>query len=355
MTAEQIFLNHFGQPASATGLACGRVNLIGEHIDYNGGMVLPAPIKRFVEVAISYGAQDADEIYSEMFDQSISRPIDSAASDHWSDYVVGALSRARQLGSLEQGVRIVIKSDIPYGAGVSSSSAAIIATFRAIQALTQSSYEKVQLAKWAQAVENDFIGVPCGIMDQMAISVAKPNYALALNTHTLEHTNLELPSGYHFAVLFSGVTRRLDEGRYAIRRAECESAAKQLGVPFLCTMSEQQSHGIASLADPLNKRARHVFSEHQRVLQGINALKKADVDLFAKLMNQSHTSMRDDFEISTDEVDAVVQSAREFGAIGARMTGGGFGGCIVACVAEEHLDDWKDQMQARHIKSKFIA
>lgn len=355
MTVEQIFLHHFGQQASATGVACGRVNLIGEHIDYNGGVVLPAPIKRFVEVAIRYGDQSVDEIYSEMFDERISLPIDSAATDHWSDYIVGTLSRARQLGSLEHGVRVVIKSDIPYGAGVSSSSAAIIATFRAIEALTQSSYDKVELAQWAQAVENDFIGVPCGIMDQMAISVAEPNYALALNTHSLEYTNLELPSGYHFAVLFTGVTRRLDEGRYAVRRAECESAAAHLGVPYICTMSEQQSNDIESLPDPLNKRARHVFSEHQRVLSAIDALKKNDVALFAEFMNQSHRSMRDDFEISTDEVDGVVKSAREFGALGARMTGGGFGGCIVACIANQHLDDWKEKMQSRHIKSKFIA
>jgi len=351
----QIFFDHFNEQPGATSMAHGRVNLIGEHIDYNGGVVLPTSINRFVHIALSNGAQDVDEICSQMFDECVVRPINSQANREWSDYVVGALSYARELGLLKQGARIAIESDVPYGAGVSSSAAVIIATFRAIEALNQTSYDNVKLAKWAQHVENDFIGMPCGIMDQMAVSIAEPGHALSLDTDSLDHSNVELFSGYHFAVLFSGVTRRLDEGRYAVRREECELAAEKLAVNYLCTMSVEKSNEIAQLPEPLNKRARHVYTEHQRVLSAIEALKQQNVQLFGQLMNESHVSMRDDFEITTDEVDQVVESAREFGAVGARMTGGGFGGCIVACVANDQLEGWKKNMLARHEKSRYIA
>lgn len=189
----------------------------------------------------------------------------------------------------------------------------------------------------------------------MAVSVAEPGRALALDTDSLGYSIVDLPHDYHFAVLFSGVTRRLDEGRYAVRRGECKQAVEQLQATQICTMSDEQSHAINTLPEPLNRRARHVFTEHQRVLNAINALKTKDIEVFAQLMNESHSSMRDDFEITTDEVDNVVESAREFGAIGARITGGGFGGCIVACVSKDRLDDWKSKMQDRHAKSEFIA
>lgn len=355
MTIEQLFFDHFNEQPSATSMACGRVNLIGEHIDYNGGVVLPTPINRYVHVAISHGAQDTDEICSQMFDGCTIRPINSTANGDWSDYVAGALSFARNRGFLQHGVRIAIESDIPYGAGVSSSAAVIIATFRAVESLTNATYDNLDVAKWAQQVENEYIGMPCGIMDQMAVAIAEPGHALSLDTDSLDCDHVTLPSDYHFAVLFSGVTRRLDEGRYAIRREECESAAEKLAVPYLCTMPEQKGSYIGELPEPLNRRAQHVFSEHQRVLKAIDALKQSDIEQFGQLMNESHVSMRDDFEITTDEVDAVVESAREFGAIGARMTGGGFGGCIVACVPNSQLEIWKENMLARHHKARYIA
>jgi len=355
MTIEQLFFDHFNEQPSAASVACGRVNLIGEHIDYNGGLVLPTSINRFVHIAISHGSPEVDEICSQMFEGCTVRPIGSVANGDWSDYVAGALSFARERGLLEHGVRIAIESDIPYGAGVSSSAAVIIATFRAIEALTGASFDKVEVAKWAQHVENDYIGMPCGIMDQMAVAVAQSGHALSLDTDSLDYSYVELLDGYHFAVLFSGVTRRLDEGRYAIRREECEAAVEELAVDYLCTMSEQKSAEIKNLAEPLDRRARHVFTEHKRVLNAIDALKEQDADWFGQLMNESHVSMRDDFEITTDEVDAVVESAREFGAVGARMTGGGFGGCIVACVPSDLLETWKQNMLVRHEKSRYIA
>ena len=353
-----LFQQQFGVPAHATGSAFARVNLIGEHIDYNAGMVLPAPINRMVKVAIAQvdsNAEQKDKIYSQVFQQQVSLALDSHATRHWSDYVAGALASARASGLLNGAVQIAIQSDIPFGAGVSSSAAVTIATFRAIENMTNKRLDKADLALRAQAVENDYIGVPCGIMDQMVVSVAELGYALALDTHSLDYTVIDLPTSHHFAVLFSGVTRHLDEGRYLQRRQQCEHAAALLKVPYLCTMSESQSQAIAQLPAPFDRRARHAYTEHARVLQTIDALQANDLPRVGELMNASHASMRDDFEITTPEVDAVVASAREFGALGARMTGGGFGGCIVACLERNQVTQWQQQMQARHPQSEFIC
>lgn len=355
MNLNELYFDNFGVEPDAVCHANGRVNLIGEHIDYNGGVVLPAQIDRVVSVAIGRGESGADKIFSETFNECAVREIGSLATKDWSDYVTGALFIARESGILDTGVHIAVQSNIPYGSGVSSSAAVIIATLRAVYELGNRPCDPVEVAKLAQVVEHKFIGMPCGIMDQMAVAVAEPGFALALNTHTLEYSQVGLPDDYHFAVMFSGVSRRLDEGRYAIRREECEQAGAALGVSEICIMSPSKVLAIDSLDEPLRKRARHVYTEHQRVLQTIEALKQNDMPLVGRLMNFSHDSMRDDFEISTPEVDSVVESALEFGAVGARMTGGGFGGCIVACVPKAELESWAEKVHKRHSKAKFIC
>lgn len=355
MNLNDLYIDNFGVEPEAVCHANGRVNLIGEHIDYNGGVVLPAQIGRLVGIAMGRGEEGVDKIFSETFGECSIREIGAKADKSWSDYIAGALAIARESGMLDSGVHVAVKSDIPYGSGVSSSAAVIIATLRAVQQLKGDDYDPVEVAKLAQLVEHKFIGMPCGIMDQMAVAVAEPGYALALNTQTLAYSQVKLPDDYHFAVMFSGVSRRLDEGRYAIRREECEQASAALGVADICTMSPSKVLQIDSLKEPLGLRARHVYTEHQRVLQTIDALKQNDMDAVGRLMNFSHDSMRDDFQITTPEVDSVVKSAIEFGAIGARMTGGGFGGCIVACVPKAELDGWAVKVQERHANAKFIC
>jgi len=355
MSIGQLYLEHFGMDPLVTTLAHGRVNLIGEHIDYNGGTVLPTQISRVVEVAMGPHDDSSDIIYSEAFGESVTRQIGSPASKHWSDYVVGALTVAREIGVLTRGVKVAIKSDLPHGSGVSSSAAIIVASLRAAQELQQLPYDPVEIAKLAQRVEHQYIGMPCGIMDQMAVAVAKPGYALALDTKTLDFSHVQLPEDYHFAVVFSGVMRRLDEGRYAIRREECEQAAQALGVNDICTMPPEKVLLIDSIEETLSKRARHVYTEHRRVLKTVEALEQNDIHRVGSLMEISHQSMRDDFEITTSEVDAVVSSAIELGALGARMTGGGFGGCIVACVPKTDLEVWANNLEQRHTKAKFIC
>ncbi len=355
MSAEQLFSEVYSTKPQVTSQAWGRVNLIGEHIDYNGGMVLPAPIGRFINMAVSPSDTGHDEIYSNIFDGLSKRDVGCPAQGVWSDYVVGALNLAREKGLYEGNVRVAIESDVPYGAGVSSSAAVIVATFRALAKLNGEALDGVQIAKWAQIVENDYIGMPCGIMDQMAVSMAEPGSAIALDTDSLDFSIVDLPKDYHFAVVFSGVTRQLEEGRYAVRRQECEAAAAALGVEYLCQMSDQQIEQIASLEDVLARRARHCVSEHQRVLEAINAIQAGNMARFGQLMNQSHVSMRDDFEITVPEVDALVETSVEKGALGARMTGGGFGGCIVACVAKDNMSDWISAVLAAHPKAELVA
>ena len=363
MSAKQQFYDTFSQPARASGRAWGRVNLIGEHLDYNGGLVLPAPIARFIEVAIGPKDSDVDEIHSNIFEDSVCRPLEFKVQGDWSDYVAATLALSRKLGFLSGAVNVSINSDIPQGAGVSSSAALIVAGLRAVLELNDNaqdqSYELTpdltMIARWAQSVENDYIGVPCGIMDQIAVSVSELGQAIALDTESLEYSIVDLPKDYHFAVVFSGVTRQLDEGRYAIRRQECEAAAAQLNVPLLCKMSESQSQEINTLPDVLARRARHVVSEHDRVLEAVDKLSRKNIVRFGELMDLSHESMRDDFEITVPEIDKLVQNSRDFGALGARMTGGGFGGCIVACVANLELDDWSQQVLAAHPAATIIA
>ena len=359
MSAKQQFANSFSQTPQAIGHAWGRVNLIGEHLDYNGGMVLPAPIERHIEVAMAFANADHDEVQSNAFAGIVKRSTVFELQAHWSDYVAASLALARKLGLLNEPVKVAIYSDIPAGAGVSSSAALIVASLRAL--LDLSGYHAgakpsaTIIAQWAQRVENEYIGVPCGIMDQIAVSVTEPGQAIALDTETLEHSLVALPQEYRFSVVHSGVTRKLDEGRYAERRQQCEDAAAKLNVPLLCKMTEEQSSSIEQLAEPLRGRARHVFTEHQRVLRAIDMLAQGEVHEFGKLMDLSHESMRDDFEISVLEIDRLVASCRQYGAVGARMTGGGFGGCIVACIAAADFSEWSKKLLAAHPAAKIIC
>jgi len=333
MSAEQLFTEVYSHAPQVSSHAWGRVNLIGEHIDYNGGLVLPAPIERYINLALATTDMGHDEIYSNTFEGLAERQVGCQARGVWSDYVVGALSLAREHGLLDKNVRVAIKSDVPYGAGVSSSAAVIIATFRALAKVKNEDIDGVRIAKWAQQVENDYIGMPCGIMDQMAVSMAEPGSAIALNTDSLEFSLVDLPPDFHFPVIFSGVTRQLEEGRYAIRRQECEAAAKELGVDLLCLMSAEQANQIDTLQDPLRSRARHCYSEHKRVVDAIDAIQQHQMTRFGELMNESHVSMRDDFEITVPEIDSLVKTCTELGALGARMTGGGFSSkCAIDCL-----------------------
>ncbi|MEL6754233.1 MAG: galactokinase [Pseudomonadota bacterium] len=337
---EDAFEKVFGHAPDATARVPGRVNLIGEHIDYNGGTVLPAALDKFVRVALAPTDEPTYSISSAKFGDIAARHAGAPKQNDWADYAAGALNKARELGWLDAGADLHIDSAVPDGAGASTSAALITAILRAAAQMTGVIADPVQIAQHARAVENDYIGMPCGIMDQMAVGLCTPGTALALNTHDLSFNVIDIPSDWAFLTIHSGVRRELADGRYKARFEECQAACAALGTDTLCLLTEDQLEAATKLPTPLAKRTRHVVSEHQRTLAAIEAMKSADMGGFARLMNESHASYSNDFEASTPKVDALVASALQMGAKGARLTGGGFGGCLVILLPAADQDAW---------------
>lgn len=321
-----------------------RVNLIGEWIDFNGGTVLPMALAPSATVQITANATGLDRITSTHFAISQNFDIDAPAQDHWSDYVRGALQYARGRHWIESGQDVSVESTIPVGAGLSSSAAIIVATLKAAS-LGLADLDGAALAFAAKDIENTFIGVPCGIMDQMAVALGTPGTVLALDTRDCSYTLLDLPQTWSVVVIHSGVRRALSDGRYRVRRDQCLEAAAALGVDYLCDASLLS---IDALAEPLVNRARHATSEAARSRDAIAALRTGDRSRFGRLMNESHDSLRDDMEVSVPEIDQLVCDAVSLGADGARITGAGFGGCIVALVEPERMEDWWSALKLRH-------
>lgn len=357
MNARRLFVETFGREPETVARTPGRVNLIGEHTDYNGGMVLPTPIARSVEVAIGAEAAPAPllRVVSAVFGDLRLRRYAETPTGDWSDYALGAVKKAIENGALQTGLSIAIDSDLPHGAGLSSSAAIIVCVLRAIYSHSKTDVADAEIARQAKAVENDFIGVPCGIMDQMAVAAARPGEAIALDTSTLRFERVPIPKDWRFAVFHSGVTRELTDGRYGLRRAECEAAARRIGAEWLCRAEPEAIARLDGKFVTLFRRARHATSEHARVLAAATAMRSADARLFGKLMNQSHASMRDDFDITTPLIDRQVEASRAAGAIGARMTGGGFGGCIVSLVPNEAEAGWRAHLISAFPAIAFVA
>ncbi len=338
---------------SFTARAPGRVNLIGEHTDYNGGMVLPAALSVGLEVVLTPRHDLTASITSTSHDEAAERSMDDGACGDWSDTALGALQEARRLRLITGGADLSIRSSIPAGSGLSSSAALIVAVLKAARKARGTGPDDVQLALAARRVENDFLGVPCGIMDQMAVALATPGTAMALDTKTLDYDLVTLPADQSLVILHSGVTRKLTDGRYKQRKDECDIAKAHFGTEDLCLL-DPDSIAKADLADPARLRALHCATESARVIGAVDALKSGNIAQLGALMNASHASMRDLFDISLPPIDTLVESAVELGAAGARLTGGGFGGCIVALVANASRQDWQTEVLARHPGARFV-
>ena len=345
---EAKFKTAFGALPKAVIFTPGRVNLIGEHTDYNGGMVLPTAIALGIDIALSPRADDKIKIHSDKFDSMAERSLTDNTTGDWSDYVAGAVIFARQAGLLENGVDIAIATNLPIGAGLSSSAAIIVGILKAGRTLSGANMPDAQIAKLARRVENEFIDVPCGIMDQMAVAIARPGQALALDTQTLDYDLIDLPKDYQIAVIHSSIFRELSEGRYKTRKEECDVVKTFLGRKDICRIENNDLERLIELPEHIQRRAKHCMSENQRTLDAISALKNKNMKLFGNLMNASHLSMQDDFEISLPKIDRLVEDAQKLGAKGARLTGGGFGGCIVACIEKEKFASWVEALLARH-------
>ena len=323
---------HFGCAPEVTAWAPGRVNLLGEHTDYNGGFVLPIALRNLgVSVAASrLGQPNVIELRSETFDQSERRHIEEGSRGHWSDFVLGCAGSVVADQIKADGLRITLGTTLPLGAGLSSSAALEVATLRALCELYRLHMTAIEIAITARTVENNFIGVPCGIMDQFASSVGTPGQALYLDTRTLECTPAPGLPEHSFVVIDSGVSHQLTDGGYATRVAECRAACNALGVNLLSDLGETEMALIDGLPEPLNRRARHVMTDNRLAREGVAALWLSDAKAFGQLMIESHASARHDYEITVRATDALVEAAVMEGALGARQTGGGWGGAVVA-------------------------
>jgi len=354
-TAREGFVKRFGTDPEAVAYAPGRVNLLGEHTDYNGGLVLPMPLA--LGTAAALGKTDTPGLHaaSDAFENIDKRDWTEPAKDVWSDYVLGSLMAALEHEIPAHGIEVMIATDLPVGSGLSSSAAIEIATMRGASELLDRAIDPVEMAIRARAVENNFVGLPSGIMDQFSVSVGTRGQAVFLDTRTLSYEPVPLPATHNFVIVHSGVGHQLSDSGYRERVRECSAACEALDVEMLSDLNAEDMSKINALEPPLEGRARHIVTENARVKAAISALKTGDVATFATLMNESHASQRDDYAVSTGKVDALVNGALEAGADGARLTGGGFGGSIVALVEKGRVTDWCETISDRFPKTRILA
>jgi galactokinase len=335
------FAVQFDAQANLVARAPGRVNLIGEHTDYNDGFVLPCAIGPATMVAASKRSDDKIHIVAgdfgnapDSFDLSA-----IAKSEHrWADYVRGMVDALQKAGFALTGANLAIAGNLPKGAGLSSSASLEVAVGQAMLALTGTDIDRTRLAQIAQAAECDFVGTKCGIMDQLISAQGKAGHALLIDCRSLELTDAPIPDGVAIMIVHSGVTRGLVEGHYNERRRQCEAAAAAMDVAAL--RDADLAMLDAAVLDPVTqRRARHVITENQRTFDAAAALAKSDLKTLGQLMGKSNASMRDDFEITVPAIDRLVEILQA--AIGeqggARMTGGGFGGACVAALPADRV------------------
>jgi galactokinase len=325
----------FGGAPEVNASAPGRVNLLGEHTDYNDGFMLPVATPQRTTVAMSRSGDDYFHFYSPNLDATVTFAKDGSAPQGFGSYIEGCIRLVQQAGVEVPPLRIYVDTDLPVGAGLSSSAALEVATLRAMRALLGFELDDVELARIAQRAEIDYAHVNCGIMDQMASSLADESNMLFIDARSLEHRLVPLPPDTELIVVDSGVARKLAASKYNERRAECEEGARKLGVQALRDVTDPQA--VESLPSPLRERARHVVQENLRVLE---AAEGVSAERFGELMNASHLSLRDDYEVSIPELDALCEALRAApGVLGARLTGAGFGGACVALCRKGQAQD----------------
>lgn len=324
-TARAAFSARYSQHATHVGFAGGRVNLIGDHVDYAGGCVLPMSLALGTVAVVAASRDGVDHVVS------------TDATHDARAYALGVVAELRAdlagEGVTLAPLSIAVASDLPVGAGLSSSAALEVSVARAALALAGVAWSPARIALLCQRAEHVHARVPCGIMDQWCVSHADPGEALYLDCANLSHERCRLPSGLTIEVVDSGVRHALRDGGYAARRADVERAAGELGVSLLAERTELDEPAFAALAaragERVARRARHVVGECTRVARAAEALHAGDVASFGALLTESHASLRDDFDVSVPELDRIVADACAAGALGARMTGGGFGGCAI--------------------------
>ena len=346
------FRRRYGAAPAVVVRAPGRVNLIGEHTDYNDGFVLPLAIDRAAWIALRPRADRQVTVCSLHFDQVATFDLDRLEHSEpaWAEYLKGVAWALAEAGYRLAGWDGVLAADVPIGAGLSSSAALELATARAFAAVAGFDWDPTAMARLGQRAENQWVGMNCGIMDQMISAAGRAGHALLIDCRSLETDSVPLPQGASVVVLDTATRRGLVDSAYNERRAQCEAAARFFGVPALRDVTADQfAARAAELDDVTRRRARHVITENERTLAAAEAMRQDDPAALGALMDASHVSMRDDFEISRWEMDAMVAIARAHPACwGARMTGGGFGGCAVALVQTAQAVAFADAVAAAY-------
>jgi len=351
--------NHF---RTLYGEACriyrapGRINLIGEHTDYNNGFVMPAAIRFYCWTAIATSKDRTVEVYSTNFKERRSFHLDHPQPQrNWCDYVQGVALMLEESGIRLPGARILISSEVPIGSGLSSSAALEVATGFALLDTQYKTWNRRQLALACQRAENEFVGTRCGIMDQVIACHGKADHALMLDCRSLEQRFLRFPENLRLVICNTMVKHENAAGEYNTRRAECEEGVRLLARKFptlksLRDLTRDEYENFEKLLPPvIQKRCRHVMSENRRVLAAAGALEKQDLRNLGALMAASHHSLRHDYEVSSPELDLMVELANQIqGCYGARMTGGGFGGCTVNVVAAETVSRFQNQVSKEY-------
>lgn len=364
----ELFERQFGQQPSVCVRAPGRVNLIGEHIDYNGGHVMPLAISCAVEVAATPRSDGRFRLFSAQFGDMVQGSLPSTKQGSWTDYVYGVVQEFAKLGFDVGGMDAVFDGSIPRGSGLSSSAALEVATAWVLQSIVGSNLSRQEIALLAQRAENKFVGVNCGIMDQTASACATAGHALLLDCNTLVSSHIPLEFGGHGAVLVahSGVHRGLSASAYNERRSQCDAALEAIrtmthkALDCLCAATlEDLEASRSALDDTMFRRARHAITEEARVVKAAAALRSGNLEEMGQLLNESHMSLKEDYEVSCDELDELTARIRQSdGVYGSRLTGAGFGGCTVSIIepeaAERIIEDLRTNYYRAHSMTPVV-
>ena len=351
------FVKHFGDKPSLVVRAPGRVNLIGEHTDYNDGFVLPMAIDRAIWIAARPRMDRFVRIHSLDFEAEAVFSLDDLKKERgWAEYLKGVAHILQTERCKLSGWEGVMMGDVPLGSGLSSSAAVELATARVFASVSNLKWDAAYMARVGQRAENEWVGVNCGIMDQMASAACKEDHALFLDCRALEIQHVPLPNQVAIVVMDTSTRRGLVDSAYNERRLQCEEAARFFGVKALRDVSlEEFEKRKSELREVVMRRARHIITDDQRVLDAMQAMQTNDVVRFGNLLNEGHASLRDDFEVTNEALNQIVEAAQmQPSCYGARMTGGGFGGCAIALVDAGKVDAFVDSVGKAYRKKSGL-